>query len=68
MGGVVMWIARDRNGRLCAYNHKPYKDNSDGVWRPDKMANSYLMLDTADFPEIKWADSEPTEVELVIKK
>lgn len=58
-----MWIARDRAGALYLYRVKPIKGIS--FWDSSCDANE---LDRDSFPEVKWEDKEPTEVELKIKK
>lgn len=58
-----MWIARDRGDSLYLYRVKPIKMVS--FW--DSSCDS-IKLDRDLFPEIKWEDEEPTEVEFVIKK
>lgn len=60
-----MWLARDKNGHLYLYREKPSKTG--------KQWNNYLgelIIDEEDkeFPEVKWEDEEPTEVELIIKQ
>lgn len=61
-----MWIARDKNGRLFIYRKKPFKINSTMVWRTTH--HCYIQINRSEFPEVKWEDPEPTEVEIVIKK
>lgn len=60
-----MWIARDKDGILNLFKEKPNKERyrwySDRI-QPDMYLNRLL------FPEVKWEDEEPTEVELIIKK
>ena len=54
-----LWVARDKNGFLLAYEDKPERcDNKkEWIWRFfSSMKNSY-------FQELKWED-EPIEVEL----
>lgn len=62
-----MFVARDKNGKLWLHlsESKPYKDVDD-VWV--NCRGKYHQLDSSLFPEVKWEDEEPTEVELVIKK
>ena len=57
------WVARDENGDLWAYEMKPSRFESTW-WDRDY---SRLSLDNDDFPEITW-ESEPVEVELLIRK
>lgn len=62
---ISLWVARDKNGLLYLYENKPMKfsttfDEHNGFCV--ELLNSDL------FPEVKWEDEEPTEIELVIKK
>ena len=54
-----LWVARDKNGFLFAYEDKPKRCDNQKEWIGRflcSMKNSY-------FPELKWED-EPIEVEL----
>ena len=54
-----LWVARDKNGFLFAYEDKPTRCDIRKEWFGrflSSMKNSY-------FPELKWED-EPIEVEL----
>ena len=54
-----LWVARDKDGNLFAYNDKPTRCDNQREWLGRflcSMKNSY-------FPELKWED-EPIEVEL----
>ena len=61
---MKLYVARDKNKSLYLYEYEPKKYKI--VW------NVYLgfveELDSNLFPEVKWEDKEPTEVELTIKK
>ena len=59
-----MWIARDRDGNLMLFRHKPSKVRFRGVW----YGNISYMLPNYLFPEVKGSDEEPTKVKLVIEK
>jgi hypothetical protein len=60
-----MWVARDISGSLYLFENKPHKNTDYAEWL--SSSESYF-LDSSLFPEVKWEDDEPTEVELVIKK
>ena len=60
-----MWIARDKNGCLYLYEAKPQKFNYRDIW--DNDGNGAHHIDDALFPEVKWEDEEPTEVDIVPK-
>ena len=54
-----LWVARDKNGFLFAYEDKPTRCDNQKEWIGmffSSMKNSY-------FPELKWED-EPIEIEL----
>lgn len=56
----VQWVARDKDGRVCAYTTKPFKNTV--YW--DGAAFPYMTLincfSTAEFAPVKWEDDEPT--------
>lgn len=54
-----LWVARDKNGFLFAYEGKPKRCDNQKEWIGcffSSMKNSY-------FPELKWED-EPIEIEI----
>lgn len=53
---ITAWIARDENGRVFLYSKKPHKFYGIGVWHGKILG----------FPQVKWGDKEPTEIELTI--
>lgn len=63
----VQWVARDKDGRLCAYATKPFK-NKAGYW--DGAAFMFTSVinnfSTAEFAPIKWEDDEPTSREEIL--
>ena len=63
MKELQAWVARDYDGSLYMYPDKPkkMKDN----WYAHKVG--YMKLKDSLFPEVKWEDEEPTEIELSIK-
>lgn len=67
---ITAWIARDENMSLFLFLVKPEKyniykcwdcKNEEGLYSNNKELNKNL------FPEVKWEDKKPTEVELTIK-
>lgn len=61
-----LYVARDEDDALFLYQAADlYKTST--YWRPISCCFA-ARLDDNLFPEIRWKDSEPTEVELVIKK
>lgn len=58
------WIARNEDGRLYLYNNRPNRYKGlNGIW----LGMCPMRIDSKLFPEVKWGDREPTEVELTIK-
>jgi hypothetical protein len=62
-----MYAARDRDGDLYLYKKKPVKYSESWQLCSDNPHDFY-KLDSSLFPEVKWEDEEPTEVELVKKE
>lgn len=64
-----MYVARDRDGTLCAFFSKPVKSYMFKSWQSVSIYfRDYFELDSSLFPEVSWEDEEPTEVELVKKE
>lgn len=61
-----MWIARDKDGSIFLYKSKPFKIEYTTVWK--STSHNFIQLNKNKYPEVKWEDDEPTEVEIVIKK
>lgn len=56
------WIARDKNGKLCLFQEKPYKCCTE--WHIDAEFDFYpLPLFSHLFQSIKWEDEEPYLIE-----
>ena len=67
---ITAWIARDINGKLTLIpdSRAPLKKtNIEWLPRFQPYEGFYLFLDDRFFPNVKWEDEEPTEVELTIK-
>lgn len=60
-----MWVARNQDNSLFLFNKKPSKNLRRKRWLPLNI--NFTEIDSSLFPEVKWQDKEPTEVELVIK-
>lgn len=58
------WIARDKDGKLCLYRHRPIKQY--GIFCSIDVMREYLLLPENMLPECTW-DNSPIEVELTIK-
>lgn len=61
------WVARDKNGDLvCCAGSKPFKEEKLPFWRVD-FRNFIECIPNDLFPDLTW-DSDPIEVELIIKR
>lgn len=59
------WVSRDKDGALIFWESKPQRNNiTNDEWG---MANGIMLLPYKLFPDLTW-DSDPEEVELIIKK
>ena len=54
-----LWVARDKNGFLFAYEGKPARCDNQKEW----IGRFLFSMKNSYFPELKWED-EPIEVEL----
>lgn len=67
-----MYVARDKYGYLYLFMSKPVKISNqpkyivDGYWAVSNDLDC-VEISPSLFPEVKWEDEEPTEVELVKK-
>ena len=59
-----MWIARDKDGTLSLFKHKPI-NYADRCWilHNEFEYGNFIELNSEDFPEITWENS-PKEFEL----
>lgn len=64
----TLWVARDKDGTLCSYLHKPIRNDVDNNWWDMETAYDtinpgmyYEKLDSHIFPELTW-DDEPIEL------
>lgn len=62
-----MYVARDKDGDLYLYKTFPKKNEAHGYWKLEYKLTDGVILDSSLFPEVRWEDEEPTEVELVKK-
>lgn len=63
---MKLCVARDKRGDLFLYEYPPVK--GDFLWTRTDFNDVKIRLDSNLFPEVKWEDSGPTEIELVKKK
>lgn len=63
------WIARDdgADGDLCLFYNKPKKTTIAGFGCWLDMYHEPEYLDSKLFPQVKWEDEEPTEVEVMVR-
>ena len=61
---ITAWVARNKSGVIAMYGCKPEKTHS-GAWV--SRGFDFFCLKGNSFPQVKWEDKEPTEVELTIK-
>ena len=60
------YLVRLKNGNLCAYSKKPFKDNQHRVWANKENVNSRLSMFNDLFEFINCEDSEPTSIQEVL--
>lgn len=64
------WVARDGNMSLYIFFEKPKKYERYKCWNLENAlgrCGTNKELNKDSFPQVKWEDEEPTEVELTIK-
>ena len=62
-----MYVAREKDGDLYLFLTRPVKDDRLNTWLSEDYFRYWIKIDPSLFPEVKWKDEEPTEVELVKK-
>ena len=65
MKTIQAWIARDKDIGLWLRFSKPFKHQNQ--WLVTEICRPSIRLNDSDFPNIKWKDKDPTEVEVTIK-
>ena len=63
-----MYVARDKDGDLYLFLTRPVNDDGLNILLSEDYFRNCIKLDPSRFPEVKWEDEEPTEVELVKKE
>lgn len=66
------YIARDRDGSLCTYKTKPYKDKIGWAWEYDDVHFIHLgefpnISYQIDFQFIKWEDEKPFDIKAFLE-
>lgn len=59
------FIARDSDGGLYLYYSNP-PIKSEEIWLPLYTPRNTFKIDNDLFPEVKWEDEEPTEINIEI--
>ena len=70
LGSGYRWFARDLNGSIAAYSHKPFKLD-DEVWRVEEgdSTEMWMWVDDGDlYNFVKWEDDEPVNIREWLKK
>ena len=65
-----LWLARDVNGSIAAYSHKPFKLD-DEVWRVEEgdSTEMWMWVDDGDlYNFVKWEDDEPVNIREWLKE
>ena len=62
-----MWIARNKDGELHLFSHKPYRDHSNTQWTLCHADYGYIIDDVTKeaLKDLTWKD-EPIEVKIAI--
>lgn len=59
------WVARDKNGGLLLFREKPLKTND--YWYCPNVICKVIELDPQSFPEVKWEEDAPHQVDITIE-
>jgi len=63
------WLARDKNGKLWAYENRPEKDKNNGHWSSVGFSNHvYIEEPTGVCSDISWEDKEPRLIYRISKE
>ena len=65
-----LWLARDLNGSIAAYSHKPFKLD-DECWRVEEgeSKDMWMWVDDGDlYNFVKWEDDEPVNIREWLEK
>ena len=70
LGSGYLWLARDLNGSIAAYSHKPFKLD-DEVWRVEEGESTemWMWVDDGDlYNFVKWEDDKPVNIREWLEK
>ena len=59
-----LYLARDENGELYAFEGKPKKYDDMDFW--DTGENDSSLIKQDNFPEVEWTDDEPTRIDVLL--
>ena len=63
-----LWLARDLNGTIAAYSHKPFWVD-DERWRVEEGESKEMLVDDGDlYNFVKWEDDEPVNIREWLEK
>ena len=65
-----LWLARDLNGSIAAYSHKPFKLDGE-VWRVEEGESKemWMWVDDGDlYNFVKWEDDKPVNIREWLEK
>ncbi len=63
---IQMWAARDLNGDLFAFEHRPKRDHDVYVWEQSGCGDSIIALDNDMLPDLCY-DDEPIRINVSLK-
>lgn len=63
---LIRYLARDKNGILWGYSHKPKRAHDS--WACSGNGSTYIFLGSLsrEFPQITWKDEKPTSCEEIL--
>ena len=70
LGSGYLWLARDLDGSIAAYSHKPFKLD-DEVWYNEigESKEMWMWVDDGDlYNFVKWEDEEPVNIREWLEK
>ena len=70
LGSGFLWLARDLNGSIAAYSHKPLKLDDERWWDEDgESKEMWMWIDDGDlYNFVKWEDDEPVNIREWLEK
>ena len=53
----IMWIARNKDGKITLYDSKPYLDKDIGKWRGNQFGYRCWSMPSFIYPEVTFENS-----------